>query len=134
MFRASIEIFFQHPLLGVGHGVYKNAIEALGDRGLSGVHLTSPHNLWLQVLAETGVVGFIGFNTAIGWCVLQVARRIRRERDPDRAILDRLALLGMLSIMFVGLLHFSLHHAPVGLVFWTLAGVCVRTEEHGQTT
>jgi O-antigen ligase len=135
MFEAALDIFSGSPLFGVGHGVYQNALERLGTRGLSGVHLTSPHNLWLQVLAETGVIGFIGFNAAVGWCLVRVIRRIARGQiDPDRAILDRLALLGMLAILFVGALHFSLHHAPVSLVFWTLAGVCVRTGEHGETT
>jgi O-antigen ligase len=135
MFDAALQIFSDHPILGVGHGVYRNAIAELGDVGLTGVHLTSPHNLWLQLLAETGVAGFLGFNAALAWCLWQVMRRIRRARtDPDRAILDRLALTGVLAISFVGLLHFSLHHAPVGLVFWTLAGVCVRSEEHGEAT
>ncbi len=133
MIDRALAIFGEHPWLGVGHGVYRNAIERVGPQGLTGVHLTSPHNLWLQVLAETGVVGFIGFNLALAWCVACVMRRIvRRQNDPDRAILDRFALLGVLAIAFVGLLHSSLHHAPVGLVFWTLAGVCVRSEGYGE--
>jgi O-antigen ligase len=133
MFEAALAMFRAQPLLGVGHGVYRNAIARLGVEGLAGVHLTSPHNLWLQLLAETGVVGFAGFNVAVGWCLLRAVRRIARgQNDADRAILDRLALIGVLAILFVGLLHFSLHHAPVSLVFWTLAGVCVRSGEDGE--
>jgi hypothetical protein len=132
MFEAALAMFSAHPIFGVGHGVYRNAIQQLGPSGLTGVHLTSPHNLWLQLLAETGVVGFAGFNVAVVWCSLRAIRRIARgPNDVDRAILDRLALLGVLAILFVGVLHFSLHHAPVSLVFWTLAGVCVRSEEDG---
>jgi hypothetical protein len=128
MFEAAVSIFRTHPIFGVGHGVYRNALVAIGPGALTGVHLTSPHNLQLQLLAETGVVGFLGFHVAIAACLVRAIRRVSRERG----MLDRLALLGVLAILFVGLLHFSLHHAPVGLVFWTLAGVCVRSEGHGE--
>lgn len=129
MWTAALDVFLAHPILGGGHGTYRNHVTALGERGLTGVHLTSPHNLWLQILAETGLVGFIGFNAAVAFALVAVARRVSRKREDAHARLDRLALISVLAILFIGLMHFPLSHAPVGLVFWTLVGVCVRTEE-----
>lgn len=129
MWTAAVDIFLSHPILGSGHGTYRNAVSALGERGLAGVHLTSPHNLWLQILAETGLVGFLGFNVAVTFALISVGRRVYRARTDARGRLDRLALISVLAILFIGLMHFPLSHAPVGLVFWTMIGVCVRTDE-----
>jgi O-antigen ligase len=86
----------------------------------------------LHVLAETGIVGLLGFVTAIVASLIRVGSRIiqnRRALDAGattsgaRVILDRLALFGVLSVLILGATHSPLHHAPVALLFWTLLGV-----------
>jgi O-antigen ligase len=129
MMETGLRIWSEHPLLGVGHGVYRNVASALEGTGLTGVHLMNPHNLWLQLLAETGLIGFAGMNVAIVGCFVSVVRRLRADRD---RVMDRTALLGLSAILFVGLVHFSLHHPSVGLLFFTFAGVCVRRLGDGQ--
>jgi len=48
IWREGITVFSEHPLLGVGSGAFRTAIE-LGS---------SPHNSFLSVLAELGIIGF----------------------------------------------------------------------------
>lgn len=129
MFAAAWALFEGHPLLGVGHGMYSSLSAAHMPPHLEGVLLTSPHNLWLQVLAETGVVGFVGFNAAVGVALVRLGRRVHRARGLTTAVatLDRLALVAMVALLLIGLMHFTLHHVPVALLFWTLAGVAVRS-------
>jgi O-antigen ligase len=54
--RASIEIWADNPLVGIGFGRYGSVADAYGDADLN-----SPHNEWLRLFAEGGiVVGLVG--------------------------------------------------------------------------
>jgi O-antigen ligase len=52
---AGIEIFLNHPFLGVGAGAFRSAV--LPIIGISAV----PHNVFLSILVEEGIIGFIFF-------------------------------------------------------------------------
>jgi hypothetical protein len=125
MFEAGLRIFADHPLLGVGHGVYRTVSAAYLDPSFDGVLRTSPHNLALQVLAETGAIGFLGFAVGVLACLGAAAARVRagREDGGAEAVLDRVSFFGLLALTLLGLTHFTLHHAPVALLFWCLGGV-----------
>jgi O-antigen ligase len=118
MFESALGMFADHPVLGVGHGVYRVMAETYARPPLAGVHLTSPHNQWLQVLAETGAVGALGFTVAWGAALLRAARAARRTG----ALREEAVLLGLVALSVVGLFHSTLHHGAVALVYWTLVG------------
>lgn len=60
---AGLNMFADHPLLGVGVGNYPNNYSAYAQ--LLGLELRAgerePHSLYVQILAETGIVGAIAF-------------------------------------------------------------------------
>jgi O-antigen ligase len=118
-------MFRDHPLIGLGHGVYRTEAAAYYPAGASKTWLIDAHNLPLHVAAETGIVGLIGFFGALLWALARVVRRVRRDRlsGAPQAVLDRTALFGLTVILVLGVTHFPLHHAPVALAFWTLLGV-----------
>lgn len=126
MFSAGFEVFLDHPWFGVGHGGYRAAVAGVSD--LSGVQRTSPHNLAVQALAETGAVGAAALAVAFGLTLWRLGRGVRARRGAGGAHvrLERVAFLGFSALLATGFTHFTLHHAAVGLVFWTLAGVAHR--------
>lgn len=120
LFRAAWQLFLEHPLFGVGHGAYGLMVRPfLPDA--SGVHLTSPHNQWLQVLAETGLVGFGGFVLATSTALWRSLQAVLQP-GPGPALLHRWILVCMVGLLLTGLTHSTLHHPTVALLFWTLAG------------
>ncbi len=125
MLESGWRVFVDHPVFGVGHGGYKAVARSYMDAGHVGVRLTSPHNLALQVLDETGLVGFAGFATALVGGLWIVARRVRASRvhGSAAAVADRLALFTLVAYAVLGLTHFTIHHAPVAMTFWALLGV-----------
>lgn len=123
IFGAGWEMFLDHPLAGVGHGVYRQAASGYLPAGASGVWKTSPHNVLLQVLAETGLVGALGFFGAVVGALSTLIGRVRTGSAGPGAVLDRFATFGILAVLAIGAVHAPLHHAPVALVFWTLVGV-----------
>lgn len=55
----ALEQFRSSPFLGIGTGQYANAEAALAADAKSGLHGTNPHNVYLQVLCENGLIGFV---------------------------------------------------------------------------
>lgn len=67
LWDVSWELIKRHPVLGVGMGDFSTEAEKLvGDRHTE--TLTDAHNVYLQVLATRGLVGFLPF--ALFWIVL----------------------------------------------------------------
>jgi hypothetical protein len=90
--------FENHPLDGTGAGSFALVHRAQRDSSLDVA--TEPHNVLLQFLAETGLIGFglaIGLGVA---AVLGVRLSLRRLVEPDRAAGVALA---------IGVIAYALH-------------------------
>jgi O-antigen ligase len=65
VFRAAIEAWKENPFFGSGMHTYRQSCEQLGFLNQSGMACTHPHNLYLQIGAETGWLGLILFSLAV---------------------------------------------------------------------
>ena len=54
IWKIGIKQWFDNPILGIGIGCFKQTVKWQG-------HVASSHNTFLQILVETGIVGFILF-------------------------------------------------------------------------
>ena len=57
--QIALQQFGGAPILGIGTGQYANVEASLNVPANSGLHGTNPHNVYLQVLCENGLVGFV---------------------------------------------------------------------------
>lgn len=57
VFQGAIEVWQYYPWLGSGLHSYQSVCNELGVLASSEMHCTHPHNLYLQIGAETGLVG-----------------------------------------------------------------------------
>ncbi|MBV8843474.1 MAG: O-antigen ligase family protein [Bryobacterales bacterium] len=82
--KAGIEMFIDHPLLGVGIAcsVVAWPLYAPHDLYTRGALIT--HNTVIQALSETGILGFIPFVLFIGAGIVH-ARRLTRSEDEATA-------------------------------------------------
>lgn len=132
----ALQMFEDHPLLGVGPGAFKfnympYAIET-ADRnprlaemsGTQTVNFGEVHNDHLQVLAETGLPGYL----IVLALILSIARGSRgpKPEDDDRARLAHgLALPFVVLLMVVMLAQFVLQLAATAVAFAVIAAVCI---------
>jgi hypothetical protein len=129
IWESGARLFADRWPFGVGHGGYTAAIapylEHASSADLAKNALTNPHNGLLFVLAETGVVGFLGFAVTCAASLAGLTLAVRADHDDPspRATLDRVAWVALVGLLAIGVVHAPLHHAPVALVFWSMLGV-----------
>lgn len=73
---AGLRMFADHPLLGVGisqFGYFYNSYQTLGVLGIAGTVKLIPNNIYIELLSELGIVGFLLFTSFL----VLVYRRLR---------------------------------------------------------
>jgi O-antigen ligase len=106
----SLEIFKQHPLTGIGLNNFTAVMEHYGFITATTRFLQPVHNIYLLILSETGLIGFIGF-----LCLI-LSPLITRQRS--------LFLIPYLSLLFLGLFdHYPLTLQPSTLLLFILFGL-----------
>jgi hypothetical protein len=108
--RQGLEMFLDHPALGVGTTQFKDAeIDYLRRSGLTVARVLAPHNLYLEMAAEGGLAGLASwllfYGTAV-WVALR-ALLLSRAMAQDDPLLDRLLPVAVLA----------------GLVAWATASI-----------
>ena len=114
-----------NPLAGTGLGTFGLAYPLFKTYGMTGVWLQA-HNDYLQVLAESGLVGFallaVGIVLLLRKYLLPVIRAPWRRPDP----LALGAALGLMVLLFHALVDFNLQIPSNGLLFVLLGALLVR--------
>jgi O-antigen ligase len=91
-------VFVSHPLTGVGTGGWRSYYHG-PDQEVENVY---PHNIVLELAAETGLAGLVPFLLMIG---VAVRAGVRLYRDREASADDRRWAAWGLSLLFVALLN-----------------------------
>lgn len=120
LWQAAITLFRSHPVVGVGAGNYELLLPSIGLQGVK----TQAASLWLQTLAEQGLVGLIAL--AI-FAYVALRRTFELRAVSPLALAACIALASLLVHQFVDDLFFFPKVA--GLVWLLLgAGAVVRSK------
>jgi hypothetical protein len=122
--RAGANVFLDYPLLGVGVGQSKQYLSAYATMGgySRPRRFKAAHNTYLELLVETGVLGFLAF-VGIVYATARALWRMRtfwRVRRPEYAHLLSGLLLGIVGFLVTGL-FLDLAYARF---FWGLLALC----------
>jgi putative inorganic carbon (HCO3(-)) transporter len=116
-------LFTQSPVLGVGWGNFAN-LYVFDLPSAPGV--LASHSLYLQLLSETGVVGFLSFLYFIVRSWFQAKLQFRSSRDFLDAALAFGVLGAILSVLVHGTVDFLFQvNAQFGTLFWVLLALLV---------
>lgn len=104
LIKSGWQMFLDHPITGVGIGQFQAFWPLYAPRSLQGRPLT-PHNTYIQILAETGFVGLLVFIVMIFTAFQNVWKHERQNRlkskDTDSFTIDRTYLF-ILIILLIG--------------------------------
>lgn len=119
-------IFLNQPVLGAGFGEYRFAVQQY----VPGIEdQLDAHNLYLQTLAETGVIGFVAFFVTMG-LFLRRSYGLMKSADP----MWRMVGLGVFAALAATLVHGMVDYIFIaspqfGNLFWVVLGLGVAAEE-----
>jgi O-antigen ligase len=116
--QAGIQMFFDHPFIGVGIGNYPYTYARYAPPGAERTPRYA-HNTYIQILTETGLIGFFVFITGIllNFIVLSRIKKITKEKGDEFFY----KISNLLEISFVSFLIgcFFVSAASVD-IFWII--------------
>ena len=129
IWRANIEMFKDHPVLGVGYGVNEDLIteyyEKLGITQHDGGHA---HNNFIQFLSGTGALGFLTYLAFSILMLLLTHRTLRQARENEDHFLTAVALAAMgaqLVIHVGGLTEASFKSAQINHQYFLILALLI---------
>jgi O-antigen ligase len=105
-------IIKDHPFFGLGFMHFRiRFYEYCSGKGTEFWEFTTPDNMYLAILAETGIIGFAGFLFFIYSIILKALRQFRKlKNNPE----NRQKFI----FIFAGLLGLLVHLAAYELFYW----------------
>lgn len=126
IWQASWEMFLDHFWFGVGPANFEHHWDTY-NRGRFPEHMDFPHNTWLQVLTETGIIGGVLFALMIGRILLAVWR-LRKTSDWPVWILAS----GVVALLVRDLTDAAIFNINTSFLFWWMAGTVLAAEQMQQ--
>lgn len=129
IWKVTIEVIKSHPITGAGLGAFGVAYTPFDPR--NGVNRAEQaHNDYLQILADTGIIGAI-LGLVFLIALFRLGFKRRQSRDVFRRGVATGALAGCFAVLVHSIFDFTLHTTSNALLFLTLvtlATVNGRTE------
>ncbi|MGE5323782.1 MAG: O-antigen ligase family protein [Actinomycetota bacterium] len=120
-------LFAGNPILGVGYGNFKIALTnaiAVPDG-----FMLDAHNLYLELLAETGIIGFLVFAVLVIVC-LRYARRMLRDSGQEMAAIIGFGVIAAFgSVLVHGMVDYVFHNSPQCAAMFFLLLALLATDE-----
>ena len=125
LWSAAVKLFAAHPLLGVGPDNFRHYYGA--EFGLEGWdERVQANNLYLEILADLGIVGLLAF---LGVIVGPIRSIIRTLRTQDEAYIALGVAVSAGAFLLHGLLDSFLAFTPTALVLWMLLAISARAQK-----
>lgn len=123
VYRDTIDMIIDRPLLGHGAGTYADAFPLYHRRAPSSAVWNRAHNSYLQAIAELGIPAAL---VLFGSLAAMVAVAARRLTSPDALRpVSLAATASAVAVAFHSLVDFSIQIQAVGLTFIVLLGAGV---------
>jgi putative inorganic carbon (HCO3(-)) transporter len=125
---AAWQTFLDHPIAGVGPGVYFREYSRQNANRLGLKYLESErrgHSLYLELAADSGLIGIGAFLAMVGTALMLLYRSARRWRphDPERAMLATSFFFALFAYLACGIfIHLSYQR-----YFWVLLALASST-------
>lgn len=129
---AATLVFLDHPLLGVGPGLFRSYYQEYAPRagGLPGDRDYAAHSLYAEVAAETGVMGLLTFGGIVISTAVMLIRVRRDSLRPEHVALATGFLVVLVAYLATGVfLHISYHrYIWLFLALAAAAGTVLRAD------
>ena len=125
IYAANVDAIRDHPILGLGLGNYDRKMVEYYARHPTADRRSHAHNSFLQVTAESGLVGLAAFCALFGTVLLRgwkVMGRLRTAGSPQWATAAG-AWLGVVGFLTGGLTQHTFGDSECAMAMWLAVGV-----------
>ncbi|MDD2903294.1 MAG: O-antigen ligase family protein [Syntrophales bacterium] len=129
-FKGALVLWREFPWLGTGLGTFGEIFYRLEPASLRGTFFIHTHNDWLQLLAETGLLGFSIMAGAWLLFINHLLRQWRSRRDPFARGLGLGGLAALVAGAFHALGEFPFHITGFTLTYSAIAAITYITLFH----
>lgn len=124
-----LDIFRRNPVFGVGGGNYPFAAAQYGIPDAPNKPIPQAlHNVYIALLAETGLPGFVLYFGAVSTVLWVLLKRCLTDRQPYFHLAVLAGMVGYLAFVFFSP---SIYRVTAVLPFWALAGAVVGHSSSG---
>jgi hypothetical protein len=117
---AGVDLVLRYPLFGVGGGNFRFVAAAYGLPNKEGIPIPEPlHNVYIMLLAETGLPGFLLYMGAVGLVFGAGLRSLLEDHKRDIHLVVLVGFVAFSSFMFFTHL---IDRITVLIPFWALGG------------
>ena len=120
-------IFIGHPIAGIGYGNFKNVLAATVD--VPEGFMLDAHNLYMELLAETGMLGFIAFVILAFSVMRRGVNTYKNSRTLMDAVVGFAVATGVMSVMAHGAVDYLFHNSPQFAAMFILLLALLRANE-----
>jgi tetratricopeptide (TPR) repeat protein len=128
--ETSLEITERFPMRGSGIGTFGNIYPRFQRSGAYSQHA---HNSYLEMFAETGLVGGALFLVILGLVLSAIVRAVRGSASSRNKQMIIGLSLGTLGFLLHNMVDFDWYIPASGLYFWAFAGLAVALGETGKS-
>lgn len=126
MWQSAWNMFKDHPILGVGLGQYKeNYQQKYISPEAKEPQLSHAHNNLLQMLAENGIVGFVGFAIMFGYIIFKNLIDWFRTKN----IYALMLVSATVCLLLQGFTEYNVGNSAVIKIYCLVLGTCVLLSE-----
>jgi putative inorganic carbon (HCO3(-)) transporter len=129
MWQAAIGMIRDRPIVGHGLNTFMANYLAYWVGGERAPRYA--HNCYLQVAAETGIIGLAAFLGLLGAVFRHVLGGLRRARDRERLLLVGF-LAGLVAFVIQAGLDTNFYSLRQAALFWVMSGLAVGFSEQGR--
>ncbi len=123
VWRDTLTMIEERPLFGHGVNTYMRLFQYYNkDAQLSP---TYAHNCYLQITAETGILGLISFLSILGALFKDVFQKLadRQSKSRDLYLLTLGLFSGIVAFLVHSLFDTNLYSLQLSAYFWYMAGI-----------
>ncbi|MEA2635788.1 MAG: hypothetical protein QOH92_2555 [Chloroflexota bacterium] len=119
IWQAAITLWLQHPVFGIGLDNFNNYVLALNPD----LDVNQAHDLFLNILAERGLLGIITFGIFLVVLFRTLARSLKLASDRTDRILAVGVTASLAAFLADSLFDVAYYDYKILLLFWLLVGI-----------
>jgi len=126
LWTEAVEIIKDYPVFGSGLNTYTEVVQEYTPEGERGIY---PHNCYLQMAAETGILGLGAFLWMILTLFISVLRSLKRIRGELYSAFLVSLLAGLFGFLLHSFVDTALYSLQLSSLMWFVTGLIVATKK-----